>query len=386
MNQGLVNILFLTHYSGMGGASIALLTLINELSEFGVKAYVLLPGKGSIEEKLREKKISYGYVPFRAGVISNEYIHSWKFPLKQIKNTIWQVYLAIIIKRYIKKWKIDIIHANSAYVLCGALAGKLTNTKTVWHLRENIGGHFEARFFPERFFVNWTFRNTDRIISVSEYIKEYYSKYDKQNKIMTVYDGTKVYSHKQDYRLHDPVRILYTGGLVVGKGVVDIKLLYEALLNKKIENFQIWMIGVTEKEIKEFILNQDWDTAIIDKLKPMNSCTREELDELRVNMDFFFMPSAYEALGLVTTEAMLIGLPVVGVNSGANKELLGENERGYVYIPGDLEGLGNQIYMCLTQESERLNRIKKAKSWAEESVNSKRCSEKIYLIYRELLQ
>lgn len=43
------------------------------------------------------------------------------------------------------------------------------------------------------------------------------------------------------------------------------------------------------------------------------------------------MPSAYEALGLVTTEVTLIGLPVIGIDSGATKKLIVNNERGYKY-------------------------------------------------------
>lgn len=386
MKNNMINVLFLTHYSGMGGASIALLTLINELSKFGIKSYVLLPRKGDIEKKLKENEILYDYVPFRAGVISKEYTYAWNFRLKQIKNTLWQVYTALKVKKYVKEWGIDIVHANSTYVLCGTLSGKLANIKTVWHLRENIEGYFKAQFFPVQLFIKWMFKKTDRIIAVSEYIERCYLGYDKQGKMIKIYDGTRIYSQKWNYKLHYPVRILYTGGLTIGKGIADINLLYNALKNKGIENYQIWMIDVTNEEIERYIKKQKWDTKILEKLKGVNGRSREELDRLRKDMDLFFMPSAYEALGLVTTEAMLIGLPIIGVDSGANKELLGNNERGYLYIQDDLGSLENQITDFLNDEKERIMRVEAAKEWAKQNVDSKKQAKDIYLEYISLLQ
>lgn len=67
-------------------------------------------------EELEKRKIRYGFIPFRARVIE-------------------------------EKWKIDVIHANSAYVLCETLAGKLAHVKTIWYLREDINDCFNATFF-----------------------------------------------------------------------------------------------------------------------------------------------------------------------------------------------------------------------------------------------
>ncbi len=47
------------------------------------------------------------------------------------------------------------------------------------------------------------------------------------------------------------------------------------------------------------------------------------------------MPAVYEALGLVTLEALSCGTPVVGARSGATPELVGEC--GALFEPGDAE-------------------------------------------------
>ncbi|WP_180683592.1 glycosyltransferase family 4 protein [Tepidicella baoligensis] len=61
-----------------------------------------------------------------------------------------------------------------------------------------------------------------------------------------------------------------------------------------------------------------------------------ELQRLLQAMDMVCIPSAQEAFGLAVVEAMALGLPVVGSNSGAIPEILGENgECGLLAQPDD---------------------------------------------------
>lgn len=379
-----MNILFITHYCGMGGASIALLSLLDELKKSGVEVFVLLPSRGELEKELRKREIKYGFIPFRAGVVEERWQHKKVFYLKQLKNTLWQIFLAIRIYTYIRKWKIHVVHANSTYVLCGTLAGKLAQVKTIWHLREDIAGHFNAIFFPLPCFVKWTFNHTDQIIAVSEYIKNCYKRYSQRKNMITIYDGTQVYAKKASYDLHQPICILYTGGLSRGKGIYEILTLCSANEIVGIIDYKIYMVGVSEAQLKMFSQENKWDNRVLDNLVTMERCSRKELDQLRKEMDIFFMPSEFEALGLVTTEAMLIGLPIIGANSGATKELLGNYSRGYLYEVGNCEELGKQIKVLLEDDIERIKRISNAREWAEHNCLPELCAQKICDIYEKL--
>ncbi len=380
-----MNVLFITHYTGLGGASVALLNLIDGLKKEKreINIYVLLPRKGDLEYELTKRSIEYDFIPFCAGVISRDWTCSWKYPLKQIKNSFFQIYSALKICPFIKKWNINIIHANSTYVLCGTLAGKFMKIRSIWHLRENISGQFNAVFFPVPFLVKWIFNKTDRIISVSKYISDIYSDYN--DKIITIYDGTHVHLQKDKFDIHGIVKILYTGALNTGKGIFDIPLLCKAMDSIELEEYLIYMVGVDKEKLEYFAKKNDWDPIILDKLIPVSRFSRQELDEFRNKMDFFFMPSPDEALGLVTTEAMMMGLPVVGVDSGATKELIGNNERGYKYSSGNYIELGGQIQLLLGNRYERLKRIEMAKKWGEENFTVEICSKKIYELYVELV-
>lgn len=63
--------------------------------------------------------------------------------------------------------------------------------------------------------------------------------------------------------------------------------------------------------------------------------TRDIAVEYR-GADVFVLPSRYEALGLVTTEAMSFGLPVVGfADCPGTNELIEDGNSGYLVVPGD---------------------------------------------------
>ena len=63
--------------------------------------------------------------------------------------------------------------------------------------------------------------------------------------------------------------------------------------------------------------------------------TRDIAAEYR-GADVFVLPSRYEALGLVTAEAMSYGLPVVGfADCPGTNELIKDGSSGYLVVPGD---------------------------------------------------
>lgn len=50
-----MNILFVTHYTGLGGANIAMLNLIQQYQEKGIASFVILPEvSGPLKGKLEE--------------------------------------------------------------------------------------------------------------------------------------------------------------------------------------------------------------------------------------------------------------------------------------------------------------------------------------------
>ena len=53
----------------------------------------------------------------------------------------------------------------------------------------------------------------------------------------------------------------------------------------------------------------------------------------------FAMPSIAELQSIATMEAMASGLPVVAANAMALPHLVHDGENGYLFEPGDIDGL-----------------------------------------------
>ncbi len=60
-------------------------------------------------------------------------------------------------------------------------------------------------------------------------------------------------------------------------------------------------------------------------------------------LDCFVMASEAETFGMVTLEAMLFGLPVIGTNTGGTPNLLGNGEFGLLFNPGDEIGFSKNL-------------------------------------------
>ena len=70
--------------------------------------------------------------------------------------------------------------------------------------------------------------------------------------------------------------------------------------------------------------------------------------------DMFVFPTYYEPFGMVITEAMASGLPVITSRSAGASEMITEGESGLLLDnPGDPNELGRKIQMLLTDEAYR---------------------------------
>jgi len=73
--------------------------------------------------------------------------------------------------------------------------------------------------------------------------------------------------------------------------------------------------------------------------------------EIYAQSDALLMCSLYEGMGRVTAEAMVYGLPVIGLRSGATPELVQHDESGLIY-DGDEQDLMSQMEYLILHQNE----------------------------------
>ncbi len=79
------------------------------------------------------------------------------------------------------------------------------------------------------------------------------------------------------------------------------------------------------------------------------------------------IPSEHEGLPNVALEAMAIGTPLVATDCGGSlRELIGNNNRGELVLPGNSHALANAFCNVVNHTGEWLRRCAEARSWVEQ--------------------
>lgn len=381
-----MNILFVTHYTGLGGANIAMLNLIGQYKKKGIRAFVILPEvPGPLKNKLETLGICHACIRMPWWVCGKEE-KSRRRVFRNIKMYLGNYRAALKIRFYVRKWNIDIIHTNSTVVAAGVLAARLAGCQHVWHLREALSFYGWEFGFGENRVKKW-FHYSDRIIVISKACQKVYERYLDLKKTVLIYDGAQV-----DEKTDSPIclekgvfHILYLGGMSASKGCWDVLNAVSALKRNSAEYFMLWMPGCSEnrvidKELAEFVAENKLETCV----KPLEYMERKELDQFRYGMDLFIMASSHEMFGLVTVEAMLSGVPVIASAAGANLEIIREEENGYLYPYGDAEALAELIKKIMISDQAEL--VERARVEAAEKYSMKICAEKTIHVYQKLLE
>ncbi len=111
----------------------------------------------------------------------------------------------------------------------------------------------------------------------------------------------------------------------------------------------------------------------------------EALSEAYASADVFVFPSALETFGLVVTEAMAAGLPVVAARVGGVTDLVTEGVNGYSFDVGDTAALVEGVRRLVTDADHRAQGRTAARAFAE-TQTWEAAMDAVVDLYAELIQ
>lgn len=364
----------------MYGANKSLINIIEELKDT-IDFFVITPHAGPLINELKKRKIK----------VSISFKYEYWMHKKNQKLTLY-----FYIKRYVrfilsfidiyikvKIWNIDIIHSNSSVISIGAYVAKLAKTKHVWHIREMGEEHYCSQFDKGKDkSLKIMNKYSDRILFISQTIANKYSNVFTKKKSKIIYDGVKINQYKLNKNRNNRIPILVLVGLLYknkGQEIAIKAIFYLKKSINKIVKLQIIGNGPAYYELKELV-------------KKLNICDQvffmgyqENVYNYLLKADIGLMCSQHEAFGLVTVEYMLAGLPVIGSNSGGTREIVIDNETGYLYEPGNYLDLSTKIEDLLSNQSRMkefgLEGCKRAKS----EFSIEKMGNEMKMIYESLI-
>lgn len=129
---------------------------------------------------------------------------------------------------------------------------------------------------------------------------------------------------KYDNIRNRKIKVLYVGGLTQRKG---ISYFFEALkgLEDKIE---ITVVG--KGDLNKCIALK----KALSKINYISSLPHDEILKLMANQDLFIFPSLFEGFGLVITEAMSQGTPVITTNRTCGPDIIHNGKDGWIVEAG----------------------------------------------------
>ncbi|OWK46499.1 glycosyltransferase [Fimbriiglobus ruber] len=155
------------------------------------------------------------------------------------------------------------------------------------------------------------------------------------------------------------VRVLFVGRLEVRKGA-DLFLAVAARLAREFPTAEFVLAGrdtgnteggesYRQRFEREHVGNSD----LLNRVVFTGMVSEDELFSHYANADVFCLPSRYESFGLVFVEAMMFGLPVVGVRAGGMTEVIADGENGYLTTPDDAGSVESALRALLADPARR---------------------------------
>lgn len=332
-------ILFIIDSLTGGGAEKVLVNLVNNMNtdEFDITVETMFFNGVNAQFLKPEIKLFCRKAPLFQGV---------SHLLKRLPDK-------LLYKYFIGNAKYDVIvafmHGASAKVVSGCPDKNIK--KYVWIHTKEIERGTIVKFYPTKEQTVDSYSRFDRIIAVSEDVKDSFDRYSNLgDKIIVRYnvnDTKKIKKLAEEpFDRNTDTFYISTFGRLAGEKRFDRLVNTAKLLKNDGLNFEIHVFGTgAEKERLESLINETEtsDCVFLDGFI-------DNPYKVFSNSDLFVCSSDTEGLSTAMSEAVILGVPVISTDVSGAKEVLGDNNE-YGIVTGKSEnGLYKAIKSLMTDK------------------------------------
>ncbi len=276
---------------------------------------------------------------------------------------------------YIRSQRIDLVHAFDVPMdIFGVPAAKLGRSPVVLasqRAHRSLAGTMRLRI------LRFTDRMADAIVVNCEYIRRHLveDEHVPDSRLRLCYNGLDANAFGFRER---PVRELLTIGVVCAlRPEKDLELLIRSF-EQVSRQIPIRLLIVGSGSMLEQLRRVAGDGV---EFVPATNDVARWMHEI----DIFVLPSKTEALSNSLMEAMACGCACVASDVGGNPELMGRNERGLLFAPGDLDSLSGALTTLLRDAGMRRSYAASARKFVEENLTIAASVTRMAGIYEEFL-
>ena len=212
---------------------------------------------------------------------------------------------------------------------------------------------------------SFSIKKTDIVVTPSQHLKNFILNLGFKNKIEIINNGVLIPEENSNIFTNDQINITIVSRLVSHKNIEKIiKAISD--LNSPLINLNIIGDGPELNQLQKISLESNNKDNIIFHGK----LNRDEINHIFLNSDIYIQASNYEGLPHSLLEAMSYGIPVLCTPVGECKEILGNENRGYILdLPVSKNNISSKISEIIGEKNNANKKAERGKDFINEKYN-----------------
>ena len=212
---------------------------------------------------------------------------------------------------------------------------------------------------------SFSIKKSDIVVTPSKHLKNFIVNLGFKNKIEIINNGVFIPEENTNIFTNDQINITIVSRLVSHKNIEKIiKAISD--LNSPLINLNIIGDGPELNQLQKISLESNNKDNIIFHGK----LNRDEINHIFLNSDIYIQASNYEGLPHSLLEAMSYGIPVLCTPVGECKEILGNEDRGYILdLPVSKNNIKSKISQIIGEKDIANKKGEKGKDFINEKYN-----------------
>lgn len=377
-------ILFIIHTISFDGSTISFLNLVKDIRKLNIEVTVVykytksLPNFGGDSDLVKElKKIGCKTIGMWLPIYNSKMNRGIINLIIDVSKIIAKKILSYRkLKRLFITENPDIVHTNNDNIYDGYLVSRVLKIPHIWHMREYQTLDFNNYILPSKKYFEKLLKGS-YTVSITNDIKKFYN-LDNDKKDFVFYNPTL--SSEKALEIYNKNKyFLVANRLCSEKGIEDIIRAFAVFYNKH-DNYVLKLLGFEPTKGYVDKLRQLCEYLNITDSVEFLGYT-EDVCSYMSNANALIVGSYYEGFGRMTAEANMLGLPVIGRNTGGTKEILELTGGGKTF--NTIEEMADcmEYFAAMTTEEIR-NFMEKPRKIAVESFSNEQHFEKMMKLYQ----
>ena len=372
-----------------GGATKAFLNILDGLSKYDIRPYVVVPDKDGVFHELSKRQIPTFVHTYRSSTYPdfNTLSQRLLFLPRLAARIVANHRVTNMLVNWLRENKINIVHSNTGVVRIGFDAAQRVGLPHIYHIREyqdKIG----LKYFPTKNSFNTQLEKDNSFsICITKDIQNYYGQKNKKTS-KVIYDGVFHFAtvlpkeENKDF-------FLFAGRIQPAKGPDQLLKAYKLYICNTTNPLHLKLAGsISDNAYYQSLINFTKENGMTDMVEFLGEC--HDISDLMRKARALIISSPFEGFGFCMPEAMQQGCLCIGRNTGGTKEQL-DNALEMTGCEIALryettEQLADLLYEVASHPTDYYQPyVERAFSIVNKLYTAENNAEKIYQFYKDIL-